>query len=192
MKKLLLISLLLPFTASAEITNDIIRCSNIKAKEDRLDCFDSVADYYKRKGPVTARKSPPASSTNQTSSNKDFGKEPSSDGELASLSNVASYYKEQTSETDSTTPSREDYFGKTAAELTQLESIQATVVGTFNGWKKDAIIELSNGQKWKVIGRSAGYVDLQNPEVKITRGFLDSYYMEIEGLNAKGKVKRIK
>ena len=85
----------------------------------------------------------------------------------------------------------EDAFGKTESEINQLKSIKSQIDGEFRGWKKDAIIKLKNGQKWRVISGSYGYVKLRDPVVNITRGILGSFDMNVEGVNGKGKVRRI-
>jgi len=117
---------------------------------------------------------------------------------------VAAYYQQngttqtkvkpienKTQNSDVIVLSREDTFGKSAAEMTSIDKIKSTINGDFNGWKKGSIITLANGQKWKVTSNSKGYTKMTNPKVEIERGFWGSYNMKVEGLNSKAKVKRV-
>lgn len=71
------------------------------------------------------------------------------------------------------------------------DKIHSQIVGWFKGWQKGEVLTLSNGQQWKVVSDSRGYVKLENPEVEIGRGFLDSYNMKVSGLNSVAKVRRV-
>ena len=74
----------------------------------------------------------------------------------------------------------------------QIQAVESSIVGVFKGWIKGDKIHLKNGQIWKVKSQSTGYVKLNNPKIKISRGFLSSFNAKVEGLNAKAKVKRLK
>ena len=88
--------------------------------------------------------------------------------------------------------STEEAFGKKESEINEMNLLRSHIVGPFNGWKKGATLTLANGQKWKVLSRSAGYVDLKDPKVEIERAMFGSFKMKVEGLNSAAKVKRIK
>lgn len=180
MKGLLFASMLaLTFTVNAEITEDLVRCGQIDSEEDRLDCFDTVTNYYKN-----APKQPAATKNN----NATFGQQKREDGQLESLNSVAAYYNKQKR---TVTTSLEDNFGKKRPDE-ELESLKSSIVGEFKGWRKGKIILLANGQKWKVLHKMKGYANLMNPEVEITRGMLGSFMMKVEGVYAKAKVTRVK
>jgi hypothetical protein len=158
MKNIILLCLLsLPFMTQAEITLDLERCSKLDKDKDRLDCFDTVAAYYKQH------------------------KVPQN-----SIDSVI-----PTKSSDTLVLSKEGTFGKSTSEITDIDKIESTIVGDFNGWIKGAIITLANGQKWQVTSSSKGYTKLTNPKVEIERGFWDSFNMKVEGLNSKAKVKRL-
>jgi len=167
MKKILLMAILsFSATLQAYIGSDLNRCTTISSNSDRLDCFDTVVSYYKLHGSLNIK---PSSSPEQ----KD-----------ATGSKTVTASK-------TVTLSTEDSFGKSTTELVNVDSISSKIAGKFKGWKNGAIIKLENGQKWKVISRSKGYTNLNNPKVEISRGALGSYNMRVDGLNAFAKVRRV-
>ena len=159
---ILLCTLVLSFNLQAEITADLSRCTEINNKDDRLNCFDTVAAYYKQHG----------SEINKTV-----------EGSVASTT--------PRSDADTIVITKENAFGKSVAELTEIESINSTIVGEFTGWKKGEVIILANGQKWKVTSSSKGYTKMNNPKVEVSQGFWGSFNMKVDGLNSKAKVKRV-
>ena len=66
------------------------------------------------------------------------------------------------------------------------------IQGTFKGWDKGLIVTLENGQKWKVVSNSRGYIKLNSPKAVIERAFFGSYKMRVEGYTPVAKVKRVK
>lgn len=86
----------------------------------------------------------------------------------------------------------EDSFGKIKKEKKKIDKIESRMIGNFKEWKEGMIIELENGQKWKVANSPRGYKKMMNPKVIITRGIFSTYNMKIEGLNSTAKVKRVK
>ncbi len=75
--------------------------------------------------------------------------------------------------------------------LTSLESIETRYTGTFEGWSPRDKIRLANGQVWQVVDESSSAVYLQNPKVRIRRGALGAFFLEVEGLNRSARVKRL-
>lgn len=177
-KFLLCCFLMLPASAFGDINVDVVRCSNIDNTSDRLDCFDAVAAYYRFHGQAVSQPAPTTPAT------------PAARPETAQ----SPQHPTSAAATSPETPgvvTGEDAFGKTESEINQLESIKSQIDGEFRGWKKGAIIKLKNGQKWRGISGSYGYVKLRDPAVNITRGILGSFDMKVEGVNGKGKVRRI-
>ncbi len=72
------------------------------------------------------------------------------------------------------------------------EQIKATLSGSYKLWKKGMSVTLSNGQEWKVISNRKLYHAIDNPEVTIEKGAFGAFYMAIEGVNRRLKVKRLK
>jgi hypothetical protein len=75
---------------------------------------------------------------------------------------------------------------------TMPDSIESTIPGRFEGWGPNARIALANGQVWQVTDDSSGFHAIDNPKVRIRRGALGAFYLEIEGTNRSPRVKRLK
>lgn len=65
--------------------------------------------------------------------------------------------------------------------------------GTFRGWSGSHTFELENGQVWRTTESSelAG-VTLENPRVRIERGFMGVWRLKVEGYNTSVKVERVR
>lgn len=72
-----------------------------------------------------------------------------------------------------------------------LETIESHIPGAFEGWKPRTKIVLANGQVWQISDDSARAHYIDNPKVKIRRGALGAFYLEIEGTNSSPRVKRL-
>ena len=73
-----------------------------------------------------------------------------------------------------------------------LDAIESTIPGKFEGWGPRDRIQFANGQVWQINDDSKGYHDIVNPKVRVRRGLLGAYYLEIEGTNRSPKVTRVK
>ncbi|MGB3394078.1 MAG: hypothetical protein WA956_07985 [Stenotrophomonas sp.] len=73
------------------------------------------------------------------------------------------------------------------------EPIEATLTGEFTGFGKGRQYALDNGQLWEQTDDArVGGVRKQTPKVKITPGLMGVWYLQIEGLNTRAKVRRSK
>lgn len=73
------------------------------------------------------------------------------------------------------------------------ETIQAHIKGNFEGWAPKTRFTLDNGQIWQVADdRSVYSRPTMNPRVTLEKGMFGAYYLSIDGLNARAKVKRIR
>ncbi len=77
------------------------------------------------------------------------------------------------------------------SEKTDLEAIESYIPGHFEGWQPGANIRFANGQIWQVTDGSSGVHYIDNPKVRIRRGVLTAYYLEIEGTNRSPRVRRL-
>jgi hypothetical protein len=74
----------------------------------------------------------------------------------------------------------------------QIDAIDSTIVGTFDGWGPGTTFSLANGQRWKIIdGSEAVLAKNDHQQVKITRNFLGTLFMQFEGSNQSPKVRRV-
>ncbi|MDH4018038.1 MAG: hypothetical protein OEU84_00410 [Xanthomonadales bacterium] len=71
--------------------------------------------------------------------------------------------------------------------------IYSTIVGTFNGWKEEGeLFKLANGMIWQMSEQDTFYMPPKdNPEVTVTKGFMNSWSLSVVGYNSKVSVKRI-
>lgn len=69
-------------------------------------------------------------------------------------------------------------------------TIESTLVGDFKGWDGRTVFTLENGQRWQSEGGS--YLEprpIPHPAVKISPGALGAFFMTIEGVKPRVKVK---
>ncbi len=73
-------------------------------------------------------------------------------------------------------------------------SIESRIAGAFDGWTSNSSFRLENGQIWQVLDADGGYVTkpVPSPQVKIFPARLAGFWMEIEGVNPRVKVKPVK
>ena len=73
------------------------------------------------------------------------------------------------------------------------EPIEATLEGEFRGFGKGRQYTLDNGQVWEQTDdASVAGVRKQAPTVRITPGLMNTWYLQIDGLNTRAKVRRTK
>ena len=72
-----------------------------------------------------------------------------------------------------------------------LDAIESTIPGSFEGWRAKSNIRLANGQVWQISDDSSRAHYIDNPKVRIRRGALGSFYLEIQGTNSSPRVKRV-
>lgn len=87
------------------------------------------------------------------------------------------------------TGSAEQNFGLRDAAASALQS---RIQGSFSGWKPRQRLRLTNGQLWEITdGTSGHYLTMHEPQVKIVKGVLSGFYMDIEGVTQRLTVRRI-
>lgn len=73
------------------------------------------------------------------------------------------------------------------------EPILASLPGRFNGFAKGRQYTLDNGQVWEQIDDiNQPGSRTENKGVRITPGVMEVWYLQVEGLNTRAKVRRIK
>ncbi|HUR59120.1 MAG TPA: hypothetical protein VM029_15500 [Opitutaceae bacterium] len=72
----------------------------------------------------------------------------------------------------------------------EYSTVESRIVGDFRGWDGPTVFRLENGQRWQSEGTTA-YVTgaVANPAVKITPGMLGTFWMTVEGVKPRVKVK---
>ncbi|NGY05831.1 hypothetical protein [Solimonas terrae] len=75
----------------------------------------------------------------------------------------------------------------------EVRAIKVHIRGNFEGWEPKTRFELDNGQVWEVVDDKSVYCKpTLNPEVSIEKGVFGSYFLRVEGLNARAGIRRIK
>ena len=82
-------------------------------------------------------------------------------------------------------------FGLTRPPI-EVQAIESRITGRFEGWGPGTRIELANGQVWEFTDGTRGAYDLASPAVRVKRGVLGSFFVEIEGVAATPRVRRVK
>lgn len=72
------------------------------------------------------------------------------------------------------------------------EFLESSIAGRFYGWDPNDKLQLANGQVWQIADDSRGALAAIDPKVRIRRGALGAFYLEIEGTNHSPRVKRLK
>src|SRR5512139_658575 len=152
-----LIALFLLAATTSALADDagILRCRAIKESAARLACYDAIAV------PSAAPAAPAAAQPKA--------------GTPAAAPAAAPRAAEAA-------PTPAQQFGmeqKTPAA--QLEAIESTIPGMFEGWGPNTVITLANGQAWQISDSSSGYIHMENVKVKIRRAFMGSFVIEFEG-----------
>jgi hypothetical protein len=71
------------------------------------------------------------------------------------------------------------------------DEITSTIPGRFEGWEANTRITLANGQVWQISDGSRGVYRLVDPKVRIRKGMLGSFFLDIEGQNQTPRVRRV-
>jgi hypothetical protein len=88
-------------------------------------------------------------------------------------------------------PAPASTFGLPQRSDAEPKFIESRIEGHFEGWRAGGTIKLANGQTWQVTDEAATGYNLDNPKVRVTKGFMGSHFLEIEGVNFTPRVKRI-
>ena len=91
---------------------------------------------------------------------------------------------------DSYTSYVPDYLKKSASPADEI--IESNIAGEFEGWYRDTIIKLENGQEWKQISPEFEYHYAMKPDVRIYPDYNGNYQIHIEGIDNDVYVTRIK
>lgn len=70
-------------------------------------------------------------------------------------------------------------------------ALESSITGLFEGWQAQSRIRLANGQVWQVTDGSEGVYSRRDPKVRISRGSLGSFFMQIDGVAQTPRVRRV-
>lgn len=72
------------------------------------------------------------------------------------------------------------------------DAIATRIAGRFDGWGPGTRLTLANGQVWEVTDATRASVELDSPAVRVRRGVLGSFFLEIDGVSATPRVRRVR
>lgn len=85
----------------------------------------------------------------------------------------------------------EPEFGR-RAESRAGDGVSSRVAGNFRGWQgRGDVIELENGQRWRINDNSRLRINVDSPTVTVRSGALGAYYLQVEGYNTRARVIRV-
>jgi len=162
----LLLALLLISTAARADDAGLLRCRAIADPTARLACYDAL--------PVSVPEAPKAALPQPTPTEQ-FGLPAAKPAPAA----VA--------------PAPAEQFGLPPPKPPEgdLDSIESTIPGHYDGWYPNQRIHLANGQVWQVVDTSARPMSVTDAKVTIRRGLLSAFYLEFEHVNQTVRVKRL-
>jgi hypothetical protein len=158
--------LLLLLVSSAALADDaaLLRCRAIADPTARLACYDAL--------PLNAAETAKAPAPPAQETPEQFGLPAAKPAPVAT---------------------QPEQFGLPLPKpvVVELDAVESTIPGHFDGWYPKQKIRLANGQVWQVIDVSSRSVSLTDPKVTIRRGLLSAFYMEFEHINQTVLVKRL-
>ena len=159
-------------TAVADsLSEELQRCAQLQNAEVRLACYDALAEISETR-------------PHRASSAMDA---PESSGKSSAAAGPAS---RQTTEQESGQSLAQRVFGMLPGGG-EVRKIESRVIGEVDGLSAGTRFELENGQVWRQVDRTDRNYSATNPKVEIREGFMNSYRMRFEGLNARIRVRRV-
>jgi hypothetical protein len=173
----------LALPAAAELQ----RCRAISDERSRLGCYDALADgAASRAAAPEASGTTPAPTVSPPAAVRP-GSAPPGPTAAASAPARTAEAAAASAQADAT-----DAFGLGARNVDGgLRELRSHIEGRIAGWGPNSRFVLANGQVWQVTDGSSAVIALQDPAVRIRRGALSGYVMEIEGLNRAPRVRRV-
>jgi len=80
----------------------------------------------------------------------------------------------------------------TQLRKTEPDAIESQLTGLVEGWGPRGLFKLANGQVWQVIDGSSAVLYLKDPKVKIRRGAMGTFVLELDGTNETARVNRLR
>ena len=161
--------LLLLLVSSAALADDaaLLRCRAVADPTARLACYDAL--------PLNAAETAKAPAAPPQQTPEQFG--------LPAAKSAPAPAAQSPAEQFGLPPPK--------STETELDAIESTIPGHFDGWYPKQRIHLANGQVWQVVDVSARPMSVTDAKVTIRRGLLSAFYMEFEHVNQTVLVKRL-
>lgn len=160
-----LFALMLVSTAALADDAALLKCRQLEDGPLRLSCYNAIPLSGNKPGPTAGAAAGVAAAA-------------ALPGTAAAAASAAAQ------------PDLVQEFGR--QKTAQLEAIESSIVGEFDGWVPNQRIRLANGQVWRIADGSDEAMSVTNPKVKLERGALGAIYMDIDGARIAPRVKREK
>ena len=154
-----------------DLREELQKCAQLTNPEVRLACYDALAELIA------------AQPLEESASGEAAIHKASSTGPRAAA--------EPTQDEDSEQSLASRVFGLLPGS-DDVNKIESRVVGEVDGLGQGKRFELENGQVWRQVDRTERNYRATDPKVEIKEGFMNSYRMRLEGLNARIRVRRVK
>lgn len=169
-------------SAADSLREELQRCAQLQNTEVRLACYDALAK--------TSAAQPQAASAANAPGAGSAGSAPAATAPGRPLGNVQAA-SEPAAQPESERSLAQRVFGMLPGGG-EVRKIESRVVGEVDGLGPGKRFELENGQVWRQTDRTNRNYRATNPQVEIREGFMNSYRMRFEGLNARIRVRRVK
>ena len=164
-----------------DLREELATCAQLQNAEVRLACYDTLAS-------VSASR-PDAGATGGEEAGT--GNAPAAAGASAAAAPAQPAPDAPAQQPESEESLTERFFGMLPGGGED-NSIESRVVGEVNRLRPGTRFTLENGQVWQQTERRTRNYKATNPRVEISEGFMNSYRMRLEGLNARIRVRRVK
>jgi hypothetical protein len=81
---------------------------------------------------------------------------------------------------------------KSVSEQRGQSRVESAIRGEFRGWSAGTVLDLENGQQWRVTEGHLVARRARAPKVTITPGLVGGWYLQVEGEAPRAKVRRIR
>lgn len=81
---------------------------------------------------------------------------------------------------------------KSVSEQREQSRVESAIRGDFQGWSAGTVLELENGQQWRVTEGHLVARRARSPKVTITAGLVGGWYLQVEGETPRAKVRRVR
>jgi len=197
--------------AADSLGDDLRRCAQLSNPQVRLACYDALASASGAGDAAAADDSVSAPGNTNIHQRGETGALRPADDSVSSPSNANMHQRSETgaprpagdsvaapsnangasSQPESSPSLAERAFGMLPG-AGETNRIRSRVVGKVNGLRHGTRFTLENGQVWQQTEKSNRNYRASNPEVEIRQGFMNSYRMRLEGINARIRVRRVK
>ena len=167
--------------AADDLREELQRCAELRNADVRLACYDALASVS-------------ASSANGSSADDGSVTEDAPAAVVAEApagTRFPEALDQGAPESDAEQSLAQRVFGMLPGGG-EVREIESRVVGEVDGLGQGKRFELENGQVWRQIDPTKLNYRATNPRVEIKEGFMNSYRMRFEGLNARIRVRRVK